>query len=254
MLAHGTTTVEGKTGYGLSREGELRAARLARPGGVRPRHGAVRARDPGGSRRRELDGRGRLARRGGERRRARHLRRVGRLPQRGPRAAGRDRAARGRAAARARGAVQHQPLGAGRAGGRRALGRPPRVPAPRGPEAARRRGVRGRAPPRRRVPRRRGARPGPRAGRRGRDLRAGHRLQSRHVARAVAAADHRAGRAPLRLDARARRSLPARTTPPGCSGTTTAARSRSASAPTSSCSTRRSSTSPTASAATRSPR
>jgi imidazolonepropionase len=30
MLAHGTTTVEGKTGYGLSREGELRAARLGR--------------------------------------------------------------------------------------------------------------------------------------------------------------------------------------------------------------------------------
>jgi imidazolonepropionase len=30
MLIHGTTTVEGKTGYGLSREGELRAARLGR--------------------------------------------------------------------------------------------------------------------------------------------------------------------------------------------------------------------------------
>jgi imidazolonepropionase len=30
MLAHGTTTVEGKSGYGLSREGELRAVRLAR--------------------------------------------------------------------------------------------------------------------------------------------------------------------------------------------------------------------------------
>jgi imidazolonepropionase len=30
MLEHGTTTVEGKTGYGLSREGELRAARLCR--------------------------------------------------------------------------------------------------------------------------------------------------------------------------------------------------------------------------------
>jgi imidazolonepropionase len=30
MLAHGTTTFEAKTGYGLSREGELRAARLAR--------------------------------------------------------------------------------------------------------------------------------------------------------------------------------------------------------------------------------
>ena len=30
MFAHGTTTVEGKTGYGLSREGELRALRLGR--------------------------------------------------------------------------------------------------------------------------------------------------------------------------------------------------------------------------------
>jgi imidazolonepropionase len=30
MLAHGTTTVEGKTGYGLSREGELRSVRLGR--------------------------------------------------------------------------------------------------------------------------------------------------------------------------------------------------------------------------------
>jgi imidazolonepropionase len=30
MLAHGTTTVEGKSGYGLSREGELRAVRLGR--------------------------------------------------------------------------------------------------------------------------------------------------------------------------------------------------------------------------------
>ena len=30
MLAHGTTTVEGKTGYGLSREGELRAVSLGR--------------------------------------------------------------------------------------------------------------------------------------------------------------------------------------------------------------------------------
>jgi imidazolonepropionase len=30
MLAHGTTTVEGKSGYGLSREGELRAIRVGR--------------------------------------------------------------------------------------------------------------------------------------------------------------------------------------------------------------------------------
>jgi imidazolonepropionase len=35
MLAHGTTTVEAKTGYGLSRDGELRAVRLAREIGDR---------------------------------------------------------------------------------------------------------------------------------------------------------------------------------------------------------------------------
>jgi imidazolonepropionase len=35
MLAHGTTTVEAKTGYGLSRDGELRAVRLAREVGDR---------------------------------------------------------------------------------------------------------------------------------------------------------------------------------------------------------------------------
>ena len=43
MLAHGTTTVEGKTGYGLSREGELRAVRLGARG-RRPRHRPVRPR------------------------------------------------------------------------------------------------------------------------------------------------------------------------------------------------------------------
>jgi imidazolonepropionase len=35
MLAHGTTTIEAKTGYGLSSEGELRAVRLAREIGDR---------------------------------------------------------------------------------------------------------------------------------------------------------------------------------------------------------------------------
>ena len=64
--------------------------------------------------------------------------------------------------------------------------------------------------------------------------------------------DHRAGRAPLRLDARARRCWRARSTPRGCCGCpASSARSRSASAPTWSCSTARSSTSPTASGATR---
>ena len=54
--------------------------------------------------------------------------------------------------------------------------------------------------PGRRVPGRRGAGAGPRAGRRGRDLRAGHRLQPGHLAAAVAAVGDRARGAPLRLD------------------------------------------------------
>jgi imidazolonepropionase len=37
LLAHGTTAFEGKTGYGLSREGEARAARLGRELGARVR-------------------------------------------------------------------------------------------------------------------------------------------------------------------------------------------------------------------------
>ena len=62
MLAHGTTTFEGKTGYGLSREGELRAG-AARPARLvrRPRHRRC-SRTPSrqGYDADELDGRGRL--------------------------------------------------------------------------------------------------------------------------------------------------------------------------------------------------
>ena len=95
--------------------------------------------------------------------------------------------------------------------------------------------------------------PGPRAGRRGRDLRAGHRLQPGHLAGRLAAAGHRARRAPLRLDGARGAGRRARSTPRGCSGCddrgsievgkrADLARARRA----------RSSTSPTASAATRS--
>ena len=253
MLACGTTTVEAKTGYGLSREGELRLVRLAREVGDRVTglfaHSIPAGYDAAGWMD-EVDALAAEARR----RRARHLRRVGRLPQRGPRAAGRDRAPRGGAAARPRGAVQRQPVGAGRAGRRRAVGRPPRLPAPGRRRAAGRRRVRRRAAPGRRVPRRRGARPRPRAGRCRRDLRARHRLQSRHLAGRLAAGGHRPGGAPLRLDgARGAGRLHAQRRV-GARDWTTAARSRSASAPTSSSSTGWSSTSRTASATTRSPR
>ena len=252
MLAHGTTTFEAKTGYGLSREGELRLVSLARQ--LRPgrRHRAVRPRRPARIRRRRLDGRGRPAGDGRGRRRARHLRRVGRVPQRGPRAAGRDRAARGGPAAGARGAVQREPLRAGRARRRRALGRPPRLPAPRRPGAAGGRRVRRRAPARRRVPGRRADGARPRAGRRGRDLRARHRLQSRHVAGRLAPRGDRARGPALRLvgargagGVHAERRVGARHLGPD-----RVDRGR-ASRPTSWCSTRRSSTSRTGSGATR---
>ena len=68
----------------------------------------------------------------------------------------------GRAAARPRRAVQRQPLGAGGAGRGRALGRPPRLPAPRRRRSAGGRRVRRGAPARRGVPRRRARRPGAR--------------------------------------------------------------------------------------------
>ena len=58
MLASGTTTIEVKTGYELSHEGELRAVRLGREVLTRSGHRPVRPRDPGRPRRRELDGRG----------------------------------------------------------------------------------------------------------------------------------------------------------------------------------------------------
>ena len=59
MLAHGTTTFEAKTGYGLSREGELRAVRLARQLGADAVTGLFAHAVPPGLRRRRLDGRGR---------------------------------------------------------------------------------------------------------------------------------------------------------------------------------------------------
>ena len=113
-------------------------------------------------------------------------------------------------------------------------------------------GLRGGAAARRGVPGRRA--PGPGAGdhRRGRHLRAGHRRQSRDLAGVLDAGGHRPGVAPVRprrpRGARARR----RSTRRGrLTCTTTAARSRWASARTSWSSTGRRRASPTASATTR---
>ena len=115
---------------------------------------------------------------------ARHLRRVRRLHERAPRAARASSPPSTALALRAH--VEQfnaQPLGAGRARRRRAVGRPPRLPAPRRPRAA------GGAPsaprcccpaPSSSAPS--AVAPGARAGRRRRDLRAGHRLQPGHVA------------------------------------------------------------------------
>ena len=115
MLAHGTTAFEGKTGYGLSREGEARAARLGReladagraadaadrrcsPTRSRPATTADAWMDEAEALAREL-----------RRRRARHLRRVGRVRRTSTwRAWARSRASTGRAAARARRAVRRR--------------------------------------------------------------------------------------------------------------------------------------------------
>ena len=150
-------------------DAERRAARLGRALGERGRaddggHRPVRPRRAGGLHRRRVDGRGRSALADTADVDAldiyvetvafanEHLERLGAIAAR-PRAA----------AARARRAVRGEPLGAGRARRRRALGRPPRVPAPRRPRPARGERDRRRAPPRRGVPRRRGAsrRPAP---------------------------------------------------------------------------------------------
>ena len=219
----------------------------------RPGHRAVRPRRPAGLRRRRVDGRRRRAGRGVRRRRARHLRGVGRLRNE-------DLARLGAIAAREgvplRAHVEQfnaQPLGARRAGRGRALGRPPRVPAPRRRRAARRGRVRRGPAPRRRVPRGRARR------RRGATL-------ADAGAICVLATDLNPGtspvsslpvvigprRAPLRLErargaagVHAERGVGARPV------RRARARWRSASAPTSCSSTPPSPTSPTASGATR---
>ena len=209
MLAHGTTTFECKTGYGLSVDGRgcarcALAARSRARGADRPSTGAAR---PRGARRATtadaLDGRGRRCcpRRRGDVGRARHLRRVGRVPQRAPARGWASSPPRRASPLRAHveqfNANRSVPVALARG---RALGRPPRVPAPR-----RRRAARG-APsaprcccpaPSSSAPS--ASRPARDAGRRGRDLRAGHRLQPGHLAGLLAAAGHRARRAPLRL-------------------------------------------------------
>ena len=137
----GTTTFEGKTGYGLSRERRAaRASRLGRELAARATGstGAVRPRGarPATTRTSWMDEVERARAREARRRRARHLRRVGRVPNEDLERLGALAARAGRAAARARRAVRDAPLGAGRARRRRALGRPPRLPAPGRPRAA----------------------------------------------------------------------------------------------------------------------
>ena len=216
---HGTTTFEAKTGYGLSREGELRARAAGAGARRRPRHRPVRPLGAGRLHARRVDGRGRRAgRRGATSTRSTSTSSRSPSATRTSRGWARSRAARAcplRAHVEQFNANRSVPVALR---GRRAVGRPPRLPAPGRPRAAGGRRVRGRAPARRRVPRRRGDRARPRAGRRGRDLRAGHRLQPRHVAGRLAAGRDRAGRAPLRLD-RARGAAPrARSTLRGCCG------------------------------------
>ena len=181
MLSWGTTTLESKTGYGLSREGELRLVRLGRQVGDRVTglfaHSIPEGYDAAGwmdvvdelaaeadvdaldiyvesvaFRNEDLERLGEIARREGVPLRA-HVEQFN--------------------------ANRSVPvaLAAGRA-----LGRPPRLPAPRRPRAARRRRVRRRAAAGSRVPGSRGAGAGAGAGGRRRHLRAGDRLQPGHLA------------------------------------------------------------------------
>ena len=161
LLQHGTTAFEGKTGYGLSRDGEARAARLGRELAARVVQPMrltglfAHAVPPGFTADGWMDEAEALAREcdvdaldifvesvafGLE-----QLDRMGAIA-RGPRAA----------AARARRAALHDALGPGRAAPRRALGRPPLGHPPRRRRAAR--GVRDRrgAAARRRADERRG--------------------------------------------------------------------------------------------------
>ena len=267
MLAAGTTAFECKSGYGLSREGELRALR-ARRRARRGRadddlDGAARARGAPRPHRRALDGRGRGDAAGGRRAagsvtRARHLRRVDRLRQRAPRAAwARSRAApacdlrchveqlstmRSVPVAIAAGArsVDHlsrihpDDVGAARRGATCAAVLLP------GAEFLGRRAARARARAARRRARSSCSRPtSTPAPRRSLSLPLVIGL-ARAPVRAEHARGARGGDAQRGLDARPRSA--------------SAARSSSASAPTSCCSTGRPSRSPTASAATRSPR
>ena len=195
MLAHGTTTFECKSGYGLSRGGRAAGARAGRRGSTArsPRRTDVdRAARPRGARRlrrRRLDGRGR--RRSSRRvaatgARARSTSTSSRSPSPTTTCArmGELAAAHGLDLRAHVEQFNAEPLGAGRARGRRALRRPPlaacipttsrRSPPPScaavllpGAEVHGRRAHAARA----------------RARRRGRDLRAGHGRQPRHLAR-----------------------------------------------------------------------
>ena len=256
MLRLGTTTLEGKTGYGLSIEGELRSARLGRALGLDRVTGLFAHSVPAGPHAGDVDGRRRRHRRAGGRRRARHLRRVGGVPQRGPRAAGGDRrgARACRCARTSSSSPRHRSVPVALAAGARSVDHLACLhPDDLAPLAAAE--CAAVLLPGRGVPRRRAHAAGPGAGRRGRDLRARHRLQPGHVAGGVDAGGHRARRAPLRLErARGARRRHAERRLGARAARGARARWRWASAPTWSCSTGRSSTSRTASATTRWPR
>ena len=178
---------------------------------------------------------------GRQRQRAGHLRRVDRVLQRAPGEDGRAGGGRGAGAALPRRAVR-RPAARCRWRWRRARARSitSRSMHRDRHRAAGGGAVRGGAASRRGVPRRRAPRAGARAGGRGGDRGACHRLQSRDGAGDVDAAGDRAWRRACTVSACSRRSARRRSTRPGRSAwSTTAARSRSASAPTCSCSTGR---------------
>ena len=264
MLAHGTTTFEGKTRLrAVARGRDARAA--ARPRARRARRPAdaaspalfAHAVPAGFDADAWMDEVEALAPRV-RRRRARHLRRVGRVHQRAPRADGRARARARPATARARRAVRHAraPCRSRWSAGARSVDhlslhatpttsrrwRPPSAPpcccpAPScwAPSAMA---------------------PGRDARRRGRDLRARDRPQPGHLAGRLDAARSSASPCAATAGACARRcsAVDAQRRVGAAAGRDEPARSRWASAPTCSCSTGRPSTSRTASATTRSRR
>ena len=209
MLACGTTTFECKSGYGLSREGELRALELARTLGSRVAQTTTSTALLAHSVRRgysadewmdEVETMMPEVVALGKRLGARHLRRVDRVLQRAPDTDGRSwRPTPGsRCAATSSSSAGMRSVPVALAAGR-SVGRPPVDAARRRHRAAGAGRVRGGAAARGGVPRRRAPRSWPGAGRRGRDRRARDRCQPRHSARVLAAARDRTRRQAVRL-------------------------------------------------------